>query len=191
MRIFPNNKFGTLTKRKDNLKCDTILQRPLLHLTVMPTSMQKVLVWSVLHHLMKNSTSWEDFGSLMVEEKSLLAKMVPTKGMSWTTHHTSKHSPFMDNYLLLILSQGPSSHKDGLSSMVKANQCKLIVGKDMNSIIKSRKMRKKASKTTRGVKIVATWHHKSLCHSKDNQLLLKNSVKERPRPSRNKYLFQV
>ena len=191
MRIFPNNKFGTLTKKKDNWKYHTILQRPLLHLTVMPTSMQKVLVWSVLHHLMKNSISWEDFGSLMVEEKSLLAKMVPTKGTSWTTLHTSKHFPFMDNYLPLILSQGPSSHKDGLSSMVKAKQCKLIVGKDMNSIIKSRKMRKNASKTTRGVKIVATWHHKSLCHSKDNQLLLKNSVTERLRPSRNKYLFQV
>ena len=191
MLILPNNKFGTLTKKKDNWKCHTILQRPLLHLMVMLTSTQKVLVWSGPHLLMKSSTLWEDFGSLMVEVKSLLAKMVPAKGTFWATLHTSKLSLFMDSYLLLILSQGPSLHKDGLSSMVKAKPCKRIVGKDMNSIIRSKKMRRNASKTTRGVRIAATWHHKSLCHSKDNQLLLKNSATERPRPSRNKCLFQV
>ena len=75
--------------------------------------------------------------------------------------------------------------------MVKVKPCKLIVDKDMNSIIKSKKMRRNASKTTRGVRIVAIWHHKSLCHSKENQLLLKNLATERPRPSRSKYLFQV
>ena len=157
----------------------------------MPTSMQRVLVWSELHHPTKSSTSWEDFGSQTDEARTQQAKRVSAKGMSWATLHTSKHSRFMGNYQPLISSLEPSSPRDGLSSTVRVKPCKLIMDKAMNNITKSRKRKRNASKTTRGVRTAATWHHKSHCHSKDNQLLLKNSAIERPSQSRNKSLSQV
>ena len=155
------------------------------------TPIQKVLVSSEPRQQMKSLMSWADSGSLMAVVRSQQAKMVLERGMFWIILHTNKHSQFMGNCHHLISSLVPSSLKDGLSFRVKVKLCKHSADKAIKLTSRSKRMKRDASKITRGVRIVATWHHKNHCHSKVSLPPLKNSAIERPKRFKNKYLYQV
>ena len=190
MQTPPSNKSGILIKKKDNWKCHTILQRPFKR-PVALTQIQKVLVWLVQCRQTKSLILWAHFGSLMAETKPQRAKMVVQRDMFWIILHINKPSQFMGNCHHLILSPVPNLLKDGLSFRVKVKLCKLIARRAMRRTTRSRRTRRNAWKITRGAKIVATWHHKSHCHSKVNLPQLKNSARGELKQFKNKCLYQV
>ena len=156
------------------------------------TPIQKVLAWLEPCQLTKRSLMlWVDFGSLTAVARSQRAKMVLERGMFWIILHTNKHSQFMGNYHHQTSNLAHSSLKDGLSFKVKVKLCKLTADKAMQRTMRSKRTKRSASKIIKGVRIVATWHHKSHCHLKVNLPPLKNLARERQKQFKNKYLYQV